>query len=147
MQLTRHTDYALRTLLLLAAAGDRSVTADEVAARFNVNRNHLRKVVNRLAQLGYVEARRGPKGGLRLAREPARINLAQVVDDFEPHVDLLECFDDAANTCPANGSCSLKGVLKQARGAFLSVLLDHSLADLMGDPRRLLNLLPDRRRA
>lgn len=143
MQLTRHTDYALRTLLFLAASEERIVTIDELSTRFRMNRNHLKKVVNHLARSGYVESRRGVGGGLVLSKSPEQINLAKVVDDFEPHIDLLECFDPERNTCPAIRGCRLKGVLAEARGSFLGKLLDYSIADLLG-PRRtdLLRQLP-----
>ena len=48
MHLTKHTDYALRTLLYLAARGDAVVTIDEVAESFRINRHHLGKVAQKL---------------------------------------------------------------------------------------------------
>ena len=37
----------------------------------------------------------------------------------EPHFDLVECFDRERNTCPIEGACGLKGVLRQARARVL----------------------------
>jgi Rrf2 family transcriptional regulator, nitric oxide-sensitive transcriptional repressor len=142
MQLTRHTDYALRTLLFLAASEHRVVTIEEISDRFNMNRNHLKKVVNHLSRSGFVESRRGVGGGLVLSRPAEQINLAKVVDEFEPSSGLLECFDAERNTCPAVHGCRLKGVLAKARGAFMSELFDYSIADLLGSrPADLLHQL------
>ena len=48
MQLTRFTDFGLRVLMYLTQCRDRpaAVTIPEIAARFDVSRNHLVKVVH-----------------------------------------------------------------------------------------------------
>ena len=52
---------------------------------------------------------------------------------LEPHLDLVECFDRETNTCPIDGVCGLKAVLRHATSAFLGVLDGHTLADF--EPR------------
>lgn len=131
MQLTRHTDIALRVLLLLADVADEALTADEVATRFQVNRHHLAKVVQALVKAGHIQAKRGVGGGLALARAPRLINLGAVVRELEPTLDLLECFDAATSTCPITDACRLQGVLGSAQKAFFAVLDRTTLADLM----------------
>lgn len=88
MHLTKHTDFALRTLLYLAARGERVATIDEVAAAFAINRHHLGKVVQELVERGYIESpwswwRAGAREGSEADQPRA------VVRDFEPHLDLL----------------------------------------------------------
>jgi Rrf2 family transcriptional regulator, nitric oxide-sensitive transcriptional repressor len=141
MHLTKYTDFALRTLLILAARGESVVTIDEVSEAFNINRHHLGKVVQKLVECGYVVAKRGPGGGMVLAKEPRLISLAGVVRDFEPHMDLLECFTPETSTCPVTHACALKGVLGKARSAFFDVLMDYNLADVLGKPDALLKAL------
>ena len=53
MQLSLQTDYALRTLMALATA-QRQLSVDEIARRYDISRNHLAKVVQRLQAKGYV---------------------------------------------------------------------------------------------
>lgn len=134
MQLTKHTDIALRTLLLLASRRDDPITIGEIARSFRINRHHLTKVVAQLVHLGYVEAKRGRIGGLTLAQDPERITIATVVHAFEPGFDLLECFTPATSTCPITGNCQLKRLLHQALEAFLKTLMDTTVADAVGDP-------------
>ena len=60
MQLTRFTDYALRTLTFLAIQpGDRLSTITEVADTFAISRNHVVKIVHQLGIKGYIETVRG----------------------------------------------------------------------------------------
>jgi len=81
--------------------------------------------------LEFIHTIRGKSGGMLLAIPPEEINLATVVRLVEPHMNLLECFDDETNTCPITNQCGLKGLLFQARKGFLDVLDAHTLADLL----------------
>ena len=65
MQLTQFTDIGLRVLMYLSQLpSDARTTIDQVATALNVPRNHLTKVVARLATLGWVNSLRGRNGGL-----------------------------------------------------------------------------------
>ena len=61
------TDYALRLLIYLALKKDGLTTIAEIAATYDISRNHLMKVACELGVAGYVESVRGRGGGLRLA--------------------------------------------------------------------------------
>jgi Rrf2 family nitric oxide-sensitive transcriptional repressor len=146
MRLTRHTDYALRLLMLLAIEPDDIHTIEETARRYRVSGNHLRKVAQTLIQGGFVDAARGRGGGLRLGRPAEKINLGAVVRATEDSLDLVECFNRENNACVVTPACGLRGPLQQALQAFLGVLDGYSLADLIGNPssaRRMRRLLAD----
>jgi len=140
MQLTLYTDYSLRVLLYLASHPNRRVTITEISEYFGVSRNHLVKVVHNLGKLQLIHTIRGKSGGLLLAVSPEDVNIADLVRQVEPHMNLLECFDDVTNTCPITMQCSLKGVLFQARQGFMDVLEQYTLADMMpksGEPQEI----------
>lgn len=141
MHLTLHTDYALRVLLYLRLREDDRSTIQQIANAYGISKNHLMKVVQRLAGLGYVEATRGRGGGLLLAKPPEEINLGLVVEQMEPHLDLVECFDLATNTCPIALVCDLKSVLGEAQRAFMTTLHRYTLADLGTQKQSLRKLL------
>ncbi|MBX6315928.1 MAG: Rrf2 family transcriptional regulator, partial [Isosphaeraceae bacterium] len=104
------------------------------------------KVVQVLTDLGVVEAHRGRGGGMRLAQPPAAINVGWLIRRTEPHWSLVECFDAATNTCPIVPACGLKGVLYRAQQAFLGVLDEYSLEQLLARRSDLVALLGDSRR-
>jgi len=134
MRLTAYTDYSLRMLMHLAVNTDRPVTIDEVARAYGISRTHLMKVANQLSATGYVRSLRGRGGGLRLARDPASISLAEVVLATEPDLALVPCLDpdreEPGSDCPIAAVCVLRRVVEKARRAFLDVLAEKSLADL-----------------
>ena len=129
MQLTKHTDYALRVLIWLTHR-DRATIA-EIAGAHGISENHLMKIVHGLAKNGYVETVRGKGGGLKLAKAPGEISIGEVVRATEETLYVVECLaDDYAGDCRLNAACTLKSVLRDAQNAFLKTLDGYSLQDL-----------------
>jgi len=131
MQLTSYTDYSLRALLYIGKYPDRLVTVSEITDHYSVSRNHMVKVVHNLGTHGFIQTVRGKSGGMRLAKNPEEINIADVVSLTEPHMNIQECFSRETNTCPMIDSCKLKGALYKARRAFMQVLEEQTLADML----------------
>ena len=140
MNITQHTDYALRVLMYLGAVPERRVTIKEVAERFDISRSHLMKIVTELVAKGFVDGARGKGGGLRLARAASEIGLGDVVRQLEPSLALVECFGTQSH-CVLDPACQLKGALDSALQAFLAALDRVSLADLVGNDTRLHEVL------
>ncbi len=130
MRLTMFTDFGLRVLLVLASKPERLVTNAEISSAFAISDAHLMKVVNALTRAGWVDAVRGRNGGLRLAIEPARLNLRRIVETLESDFALVECFGPD-NRCRLTGGCGVEQVLGTALRKFQEELERHSLADLM----------------
>jgi Rrf2 family nitric oxide-sensitive transcriptional repressor len=136
MQLTNHSDYALRLLIYLAIHDDSEpATIKDAAARYGISINHLAKVAQRLVQEGLINSQRGRGGGLSLAKAPTEINIGYVIRRTE-NLELLECFGKNSE-CPIDGACILFGVLGRAQKAFLDELDKHSLADVVKNKPRL----------
>jgi Rrf2 family nitric oxide-sensitive transcriptional repressor len=144
MNLTLHTDYSLRILLYLAEHENRPVSTREISDAYGISRNHLVRVVQTLQSHSFVKAATGRSGGIRLARDPASINIGAVVRRTEPNFRIVECFDVAANTCRILPVCTLRGVLMDALEAFFHVLDRYTLADLvrMKGSQRISDFLP-----
>src|SRR5215472_4440682 len=106
MQLTKFSDYALRVLMYVHAAGDRRVTIEEMAASYRISRAHLMKVVNALTRAGFLTAVRGRSGGLMLGRPADEIRLGEVIRSTEPDFALVECFA-TDNQCIVTRCCRL----------------------------------------
>ena len=141
MRLTTFTDYCLRALIYVALKGDELATIDEIAERHGINRNHLVKVVHRLGQLGYLDTMRGKGGGVRLAKDPDKINLGTLVRETEDDLVLVECFQDRDCLCVIEPTCVLRKALHQALDAFLRTLDGYTIADLLKPSRSLARLL------
>jgi Rrf2 family nitric oxide-sensitive transcriptional repressor len=130
MELSRFTDYSLRTLLFAGLHPDRILTVPEVANAYGISENHLVKVTHKLGKLGYLETRRGRSGGFRLSREPDTINLGEVVRATES-LALVECLGSDGGRCPIVRACILKRVISEARDAFLETFDRYTLQDMI----------------
>ena len=136
MRLTYQTDYALRLLIFLAVQGERRSSIHEIATQYGISENHLMKITQKLASLGFVDALRGRGGGLMLGAEPENIGLGDVVRAMEPDFALVECFGED-NQCPITSACRLQRVLGEAHAAFMSILDQYTLRDLAARPTKL----------
>jgi Rrf2 family nitric oxide-sensitive transcriptional repressor len=141
MQLTAYTDYTLRTLMGLGAVAPNKLTMGQLSEAYGISVNHLLKVVNQLAALGYVETTRGKGGGACLARAPGDINIGALVRQVEPELGVVPCLRTGEAPCVIAPACRLKHALQSATECFLRELDRYTLADLLGPRDKLQRLL------
>ncbi|MEK3701625.1 Rrf2 family transcriptional regulator [Paenibacillus sp. FSL R10-2199] len=132
MRLTLYTDYSLRILMYLGAKQREELTTiQDISGAYGISKNHLMKVSHELGKAGYIETVRGRGGGIRLALAPEKINIGEVVRRMEDDFYLVECFHPSGGSCPISPVCGLKGVLGRALQAYLQVLGEYTLEDLL----------------
>jgi Rrf2 family protein len=126
-------DYSLKALLMLA---DRYPSAqplrvEEIAAVQGVPENYLRRLLIELKRGGLVLSQKGPSGGYMLARPPARITMADVVEIIEGDYMPVECLEDGANSfCPRDGGCPMRDVWREVRNSVVGILRSATLQSL-----------------
>jgi len=125
MQLTLHTDYALRILLVLARSNDRPLSLARFAQDHKLSYNHVAKVGQALVHEGLALSMRGRTGGLRLAAPAAEIRIGDVVRKMERGLKLADCA-----RCVLRNDCRLSCVLAEALEAFMAVLDRYTLAEV-----------------
>ena len=140
MELSRSTDYSLRLLIFAGMHRDRVVTVPEVASAFAISENHLVKVAHQLGKDGFLETRRGRSGGVRLAKDPSKIRLGDVIRETES-LALFECLGEDGGSCPINRACLLKKITAEARDAFLDTFDRYTLEDLLVSKKAMLKAL------
>lgn len=136
MRLTSFTDYGLRMLMRMAANPEQAFSAAALADELGLSRNHLAKIMQRLARAGLIETRRGGGGGAILAKPADQIRLGAIVRLLEEGQALVECFDPANRKCSIACQCRLKARLRAAENAFLAELDRSTLADIALMPAR-----------
>ncbi|PBC45807.1 Rrf2 family transcriptional regulator [Rhodococcus sp. ACS1] len=83
MHITAKVDYAVRTLIELAAAGPSPSKAEFLAQSQAIPHKFLEAVLADLRRGGLVNSRRGPDGGYWLARPAEDITIADVIRTVE----------------------------------------------------------------
>ncbi|AAU22570.1 nitric oxide-sensing transcriptional repressor NsrR [Bacillus sp. FSL W8-0445] len=142
MKLTNYTDYSLRVLIFLATKNSNElVNIKDIADSYSISKNHLMKVIYELGKLGYVETIRGRNGGIRLGKAPELINIGEVIRHTEDDFNLVECFNGEKNHCILSPICGLKHVLNKALSAYLDVLDQYTLQDIIMNQDHIRKLL------
>jgi Rrf2 family nitric oxide-sensitive transcriptional repressor len=138
MRLALHTDFALRTLMFLAGRAGRA-SINDVADFFDISRDHVAKVAQRLAREGFIRSMRGVGGGLELARRPDDITIGEVIERFEGSMHLLDCVV-VENVCRIQPGCKLRHVLAEAERLQTEYLRSVRLGDVVRTGHSLVEL-------
>jgi len=149
MRLTKQTSYAIRILIHCAVAGDGYVRAADIARQDGITEYNVAKIVPILVRGGFIATSRGRTGGLKLARPAAEIGIGDVLRVTETtHVE-AECTGGTSLPCGIKRAAPINRLLSEALQAFISVLDQHNLAELIsGRPRdaALLAAAPKKKR-
>ena len=84
-------DYALRAIAHLASCDKRECTIPEMAEAVQVNTPYLRKVINKLRDVGLVNTQRGSGGGIQLVVDPHKITMLDVMAAVDPLQHIEAC--------------------------------------------------------
>jgi FeS assembly SUF system regulator len=128
MRLTHLADYAV--VLMTAAARQPTgarLSATELSADTGVPLPTAQKLMGQLAIAGLLSSSRGAGGGFVLAKAPAEISLADIVEAVEGPIALTMCSDSNNHECILDAHCRVKphlGIVGNAvRGALGAVRL------------------------
>ncbi|MDD5037571.1 MAG: Fe-S cluster assembly transcriptional regulator IscR [Methylococcaceae bacterium] len=130
MRLTTKGRYAVTAMLDLAYHGEKKpVTLTDIAKRQNISLSYLEQLFARLRRAGMVEGVRGPGGGYQLSRDPAQINVAEIITAVDETIDSTRCGGkgNCQNSHPCLTHDLWMGLSEQIR-LYLSTI---SLSDLL----------------
>jgi Rrf2 family protein len=130
MQISARTDYAVRAMLTLAAAGQDTVTGQALAAEQQLPQKFLEAILTDLRRTGLVRSRRGPIGGYALARPPSEIAIGEIVRAVDGPLAVVR--GERPEQAVYAGAAAHLGTLWVAlRAAVRSVLDDVSLEQVL----------------
>lgn len=122
MQITRQTEYALRTILELSAQPfGEYVQTRVIAEKRQISGLFLAKTIQILARAGLVQTQRGVQGGVRLSRPGSTITLKEVISVMEGEPSVNRCLSNSSY-CEDIPSCKVHTALARAREALLQEL-------------------------
>ena len=95
MKISPAAEFAVRGALVLAEQyGNGPTTLDSICEARDLSKQYLVKIFASLARAGLVTPVRGKLGGYLLAREPAQINLLELIEAVEGPVAVNFCQHD-----------------------------------------------------
>ncbi len=142
-RVAQKTEYALRAAVELASRhGSGLVSAREIADAQGIPLRFLEQQLSILHKAGLVESFRGAGGGCRLARDPATIRVAEIVDAMEGDLYPMHCLDEADHTCIQDARCGLQELWGDVHLAVRGVFERITIAELAERHQRIASATP-----
>jgi Rrf2 family protein len=133
LRLSKKADYALMAMKHLAQKpGAQSSSAREIAEQYDIPIELLAKVLQRLVRRGLLLSQQGTRGGYQLARLPATISVADVIQAIDGPVTVTACSTDGG-TCDQFAKCNVRDPLWRVRERILAALGECTVAELAAD--------------
>lgn len=147
MNLVRqNTDYAFRLLVNLAKRWpDGGASARTLSREEDVSYQFACKILQGLHEAGLVESRMGPRGGYRLAQEPDRITMAQVVTAAQGPLAVNTCML-GLDACPRRETCPISKKLETLQGQIDAFFTGTTLGELVQERGNGLDIEPQTQR-
>ena len=133
LRLSKKADYALMAMKHLAVRGDgASSSAREIAEQYDIPIELMAKVLQRLVQRGLLASHQGTRGGYLLARQPAEISIADVIQAIDGPVTVTACSTDDGK-CDQFAKCNVRDPLRRVRERIAAALGECTIAELASD--------------
>lgn len=110
LRFSEGVNLAIHAMGYLARHDGGPATAPLIAEELGVSRDHLKKILQRLAKVGLVTSQRGPRGGFTLARPANKVTLFEVVCAIEGDWKTPHCIF-GGNIC--QGACTMHGITQR----------------------------------
>ena len=138
MDISRKTDYALRMLSALVRDSTGVVSVRAAADENGVPYSFARSIQHDLVREGIIESLRGSRGGMRLAVDPERVTLLQVVEAIQGPIALSTCATagPSGEVCPRAVACRFNPIWAGARELLADYLSSVTLADVVAGKAR-----------
>ena len=137
MYVSQKCQYALRAIFELSQRLERvPVRTADIAEAQAIPPKFLESILGELRQGGFVESRRGARGGYLLLRRPDRVTVGEVIRFVDGPVAPVRCVTEAEPTdCRlySNGGCAFIGMWRRARDAGNEVFDGTTFQDLIDE--------------
>jgi len=110
--INKDTDYAVRALMELASGGDSYMSVKSISGRQNIPYQFLRRVIVPLIKNGIVQSKEGSEGGLKLALNPAKIKVLDLIKIYHKDFKMSECMFRGKPCCNRRGCVLRKEVIR-----------------------------------
>lgn len=135
MSFSARSRYGTRALMELALQGDAGpVSLETLARNQGMPSRYLSKIAQDLKRAGLVRSVRGAHGGYIMTRDPADIEIMDIVRAMDGSVALVACVDDPA-VCERGEGCVTRELWGRVNEAMQDVLKSATLKDLVDKER------------
>jgi Rrf2 family protein len=134
LKLTKKADYALMAMKHLAEhAGQRALSAKDVAVSYGIPAEALAKILQRLAKAGLLHSLHGTNGGYRLARSANTISAFEVIQAIDGPLFITSCVT-VRGECDQTDRCTIREPLRKVNESIEAVLRRIKISHMREEP-------------
>ncbi len=149
MRMSTRGRFGLRALLHLAENDNGApVSVSALSGEMAVSADYLMQLFVKLRRAGLIKSVRGPRGGFKLSRPPAKITVGDVVRAVEGPVGVAPCITpescyggrtrrQAEGFCPKRDSCAARMVWQKLSAEIETFLDSTDLRQVLQEAQRL----------
>lgn len=132
MMITQKCQYALRSVFELARrSGQGPTKISDIAKAQAIPALFLETILNQLKQAGYVESRRGVRGGYVLTTSPSRLTAGDIIRQIDGLGKPVKCIVGGGDECPMRGHCAFEKMWDDAASALSKIFDGTTFQDLL----------------
>ncbi len=138
MGISQKCQYALRATFELARRqGARPTTVHQIAEAQGIPQRFLELILGQLRQGGFVDSRRGVRGGYLLASSPDSLTVGAIIRFVDGPIAPVNCDGESRDgPCPMHGGCAFVGLWERAEKAMSEVYDSTTFQDLLDEEQR-----------
>ena len=140
--LSKKTKYAIRALIALGEHfGGESMNILTISQKEKIPKKFLEQILLEMRNAGFLFSKKGAGGGYSLLKNPAEINLVQVMRLTGGPIAQLPCvslnFYRRCEECKEEATCGIRATFMSVRDATLKILSETTIADLIRKEKTL----------
>ena len=132
MKITKKGEYAMRALMDLALNYKKGLRQiQDIVREEDIPEKFLEQILLILKNAGFIQSKRGVRGGYFLSRRPDEISLGEVIRLIDGPLAPLGCIGKSAEVnCPKEIMCGIRSVMVDVSNATAEILDRVTLADV-----------------
>lgn len=145
MKLTFKGDYALKIMLDLAQNYEKGlVRIKDISKRQDIPVKYLEQIILILKGAGFVRSRRGPDGGVALARSPQKIRIGEIIRLMDGATSPITCISKTEpSKCRDLAKCPFVGMWRDIRDYTNAIVDSTTFADMAERAKKMAGKSPD----
>lgn len=135
IKLSAKVRYATRIVIYLAMRDEKHpARKQDIAEAEDISADYVEQILIKLKTLGLVQSLRGTKGGFVLARNPAKISVADVIKAVDGSIAIVPCINDKCGRIPF---CPTRPVWEKANAALVKIFGGTTIRELAEEGKKL----------
>lgn len=131
MKLSTKGRYATRILLCISRLeGEQPVPKKKISEQEGISTDYIEQIIVPLKNAGLVNSVRGLRGGFRLAKDPSKITIYDILSASEGDINLVGCL---AEGCSRSDTCVVQRVWQGASDVLRDYFSKITLQELHDD--------------